>query len=121
MSDKVITAGTHTWTRLARGIKSAQSAVERPHGPALDSPALLGAHELPAVCRDAVHVKPLRRAVIGNLEYRAHVVRHPDLDIRDRECTVPGDPHVGQPAKLAAPPPARPAPLPARRRPTDPP
>ena len=44
------------------------SAVERAQGPALDLPALVGTDELPAIGRNAMHVKAARRAMIGDIE-----------------------------------------------------
>jgi len=66
----------------------------------LHLPAFGGAHEIPAVGRDAVDVKPPRLAVVWHVELGADPVGHQDLQIGDRERGVAGDPHIGQPGKM---------------------
>src|SRR6516162_5696055 len=102
----MIRSGALRLQRTTQDLASRLGAVKRAQGSALDFPALVGAHELPAIGRNAMHVEAARRAMIGDIEQRTDTVRHENLQIGYCERRVAGDPwracRVGDRRKLRA-------------------
>src|SRR5437868_11990881 len=99
----VIRSGALRLQRAAQDLASRLGAVQRAQGAAPDFPALVGAHELPAIGRNTMDVDAARRAMIGDVEQRTDTVRHEDLQIGYCERRVAGDPHIGQAGKMRDP------------------